>query len=246
MVPLGSYCTVVDQQETSDVAIKLLVEALLDTTTSENVIVVDESESLSVVASNPSLSSSKRLVTRLIADISIYLHSKNIIRSKVIRLGAIGQSRSRWSSHNVSCVGQRATNGNTLKSEKTAYLIRSVLMRLSEMGHLIVISDFRSHMWRRTLNSLIAAGPRVTLVHLVDVADCDFVLSSDDQLDLATQPDPSPWSTPMVDSTIPPSDIHTYLTAFANMNDINLLGIIVHENSLEEIMCAFETGAIHE
>jgi hypothetical protein len=50
----------------------------------------------------------------------------------------------------------------------------------------------------------------------------------------------------MVDSTIPPSDIHAYLTAFANLNDINLLGIVVHENSLEEIMCAFETGAVHE
>ena len=246
LVPTGAQCTIVDQQETSDVAIKLLIEALLDSTTSENVIVIDESESLRVVASNPTLSSSKRLVTRLIADIVMYLHSKNVNRSKVIRLGAAGQSRNTWSSQNVTCVGQLATNGNTPKSEKTAYLLRSVLTRLSGTGHLIVVSDFRSHMWRRTLNSLIAAGPRVTLVHLVDIAACDFVLSSDDQLDLATQPDPSPWSTPMVDSTIPPSDIHAYLTAFANLNDINLLGIVVHENSLEEIMCAFETGAIHE
>jgi len=244
-VPTASEYAIVDQQETSDVAIKLLIEALLDSNTSENVIVVDESESLRVVASNPKLSSSKRLVTRLIADIAIYLHSKNVNRSKVIRLGASGQSRNRWSSQNVTCVGQRATNGNTRKSEKTAYLLRSVLLRLSGMGHLMVVSDFRSHMWRRNLNAMIAAGPRVTLVHLVDIADCDFVLSSDDQLDLATQPDPSPWSTPMVDSIIPPSDIHAYLTVFANLNDINLLGIVVHENSLEEIMCAFETGNIH-
>jgi len=246
LVPTGSQCTIVDQQETSDVAIKLLIESLLDSTTSENVIVIDESESLRVVASIPNQSSFKRQVSRLIGDIAIYLHSKNVNRSKVIRVGASGQSRNKWSSQNVTCVGQLATNGNTPKSEKTAYLLRSLLTRLSGTGHLIVISDFRSHMWRRTLNSLIAAGPRVTLVHLVDIADCDFVLSSDAQLDLATQPDPSPWNTPMVDSTIPPSDVHTYLTAFANLNDINLLGIIVHENSLEEIMCAFETGAIHD
>jgi hypothetical protein len=100
-------------------------------------------------------------------------------------------------------------------------------------------------MWRRTLNALISAGPQLTLVHLVDVIDCDFVLSSDDQLELATQHDPSPWSTPTVDSTIPPSDVHAYLTAFSDLNEINLLGIVVQENTLEEIMSAFERAFIH-
>jgi hypothetical protein len=49
----------------------------------------------------------------------------------------------------------------------------------------------------------------------------------------------------MIDSTIPPSDIHAYLTAFSELNDINLIGIVVQENTLEEIMCAFERAIVH-
>jgi hypothetical protein len=231
--------------EPSDLAIKLLIDSLLESGAAENVLVIDESESLRVVASNPSLPSIKRRVASLIADMATYLTTKNYNKFRVIRIGASGQSRNPWLTHRGTNSGNKIRHGNTPKSEKTAYLLRSMLNRLSSSGHLIVISDFRSHMWRRTLNALITAGPQLTLVHLVDVIDCDFVLSSDDQLELATQHDPSPWSTPTIDSTIPPSDVHAYLTAFSDLNAINLLGIVVQESTLEEIMSAFERAIIH-
>jgi len=234
-----------DPTEPSDLAIKLLIDSLLEASTAEHVLIIDESESLRVVASNPSLPSIKRPVASLIADLASYLTTKNYNKCRVIRIGASGQSRNPWSPKRGANDVSKSRNGNTPKSEKTAYLLRNMLNRLSSNGHLIVISDFRSHMWRRTLNALISAGPQLTLVHLVDVIDCDFVLSSDDQLELATQHDPSPWSTPTVDSTIPPSDVHAYLTAFSDLNDINLLGIVVQENTLEEIMSAFERAFIH-
>jgi len=233
------------QPEPSDLAIKLLIDSLLESSSTENVLVIDESESLRVVASNPNLPSIKRRVASLIADIATYLTTKKYNRYRVIRIGASGQSRNPWLIHRGSYHVSNGRHGNTPKSERTAYLLRSMLNRLSSNGHLIVISDFRSHMWRRTLNALISAGPQLTLVHLVDVIDCDFVLSSDDQLELATQHDPSPWSTPTVDSTIPPSDVHAYLTAFSDLNAINLLGIVVQETSMEEIMSAFERAIIH-
>jgi hypothetical protein len=235
----------VDPPEPSNLAIKLLIDSLLESSTAEHVLIIDESESLRVVASNPSLPSIKRPVASLIADLATYLTTKNYNKCRVIRIGASGQSRHPWSTHRGTNDVSKSRNGNTPKSEKTAYLLRNMLNRLSSNGHLIVISDFRSHMWRRTLNALISAGPQLTLVHLVDVIDCDFVLSSDDQLELATQHDPSPWSTPTVDSTIPPSDVHAYLTAFSDLNEINLLGIVVQENTLEEIMSAFERAFIH-
>ena len=235
----------VDPPEPSNLAIKLLIDSLLELSTAEHVLIIDESESLRVVASNPSLPSIKRPVASLIADLATYLTTKNYNKCRVIRIGASGQSRHPWSTHRGTNDVSKSRNGNTPKSEKTAYLLRNMLNRLSSNGHLIVISDFRSHMWRRTLNALISAGPQLTLVHLVDVIDCDFVLSSDDQLELATQHDPSPWSTPTVDSTIPPSDVHAYLTAFSDLNEINLLGIVVQENTLEEIMSAFERAFIH-
>lgn len=231
--------------EPSDLAIKLLIESLVESRTAEHVLIIDESESLRVVASNPELPSIKRRVASLVADIATYLTTKHYNKARVIRIGASGQSRNPSTPQRSANDAHESRHGNTPKSEKTAYLLRSVLNRLSSNGHLIVISDFRSYMWRRTLNALIAAGPQLTLVHLVDVIDCDFVLSSDDQLDLATQHDPSPWSTPTVDSSIPPSDIHAYLTAFADLNDINLLGIVVQERTLEEIMSAFERAIIH-
>ncbi len=234
-----------EPSEPSDIAIKLLIDSLLESSSAENVLVVDESESLRVVASNPSLPSSKRRVASLIADIATYLTTKNFNRFRVIRIGASGQSRNPWLTNRGAYNGMKSRHGNTPKSEKTAYLLRSLLNRLSSDGHLIVISDFRSHMWRRTLNALISAGPQLTLVHLVDVIDCDFVLSSDDQLELATQHDPSPWNTPTIDSTIPPSDVHAYLTAFSDLNAINLLGIVVQESSMEEIMSAFERAITH-
>jgi len=234
-----------DQTAQSDLAINVLVNGIVESGTSENVIIIDESQSLRVVASDPSLPSIKLRAAGLIADIANYLTAKKLSKTKVFHIGASGPSRYSGSSKHRLHVTGETRSGNTRKSEKTAYLIRSVLTRLSGTGHMIIISDFRSHMWRRTLNALIAAGPRLTLVHLVDVVDCDFVLSSDDQLALATQPDPSPWSTPMIDSTIPPSDIHAYLTAFSELNDINLIGIVVQENTLEEIMCAFERAIVH-
>lgn len=234
-----------DRTEQSDLAINVLIDVLLESGTSENALIIDESESLRVVASDPSLPSVKRRAAGLIADIASYLASKKVNKTKVIRIGSSGPSRYAGSSTYQIDETSDTRSGNTRKSEKTAYLLRSVLTRLSSSGHMIVISDFRSHMWRRTLNALIAAGPRLTLVHLVDVVDCDFVLSSADQLELATQHDPSPWSTPMIDSTIPPSDIHAYLTAFSELNSINLIGIVVQENSLEEIMCAFERAIVH-
>ncbi|MEY3602701.1 MAG: hypothetical protein RL169_1945 [Armatimonadota bacterium] len=233
-----------DYSEPSDLVVKVLIDALLDEGSSEVVLVIDESESMRVVASNPTSHSAKLSVARLIADIANFSTLNKLNNCRVIRFGASGPSGNRRASLQTDSPLHQAF-GKTPKSEKTAYLLRSALIRMSGDAHLIVASDFRSHMWRRNLNALIAAGPRVTLVHLVDVIDCDFVLSSDDQLELAIQPDPSPWNTPCVDSVIPPSDIHAYLTAFSELNDINLLGIVVQENTLEEIMCTFERAILH-
>ena len=230
--------------EPSDLVIKVLIDALLDLGSSEVVLVIDESESMRVVASNPASHSAKLSAARLTADIAKILALKKLSKCRVIRIGASGPSGNRRASLQSDSPPHQAF-GKTPKSEKTAYLLRSAISRMGGDAHLIVVSDFRSHMWRRNLNALVAAGPRVTLVHLVDVIDCDFVLSSDDQLELAIQPDPSPWNTPLVDSVIPPSDIHGYLTAFSELNDINLLGIVVHEHTLEEIMCTFERAILH-
>lgn len=230
--------------EPSDLVIKVLIDALLDLGSSEVVLVVDESESMRVVASDPARHSAKLNAARLTADIAKFLSLKKLSKCRVIRIGASGPSVNRRASLQFDSSPYQAF-GKTLKSEKTAYLLRSAITRMGGDAHLIVVSDFRSHMWRRNLNALVAVGPRVTLVHLVDVIDCDYVLSSDDQLELAIQPDPSPWNTPLVDSLIPPSDIHGYLTAFSELNDINLLGIVVHEHTLEEIMCTFERAILH-
>lgn len=230
--------------EPTDLVIKILIDALLDAESSEVVLVIDESESMRVMASNPDSHSGKLSVARLIADITSFISLKRLNLCRVIRFGASGLTGSRGGSLSPAPPRHQAF-GKTPKSEKTAYLLRRAVTRMAGTAHLIVVSDFRSHMWRRNLNALIAAGPRVTLVHLVDVIDCDFVLSSDDQLELAIQPDPSPWNTPLVDSVIPPSDIHAYLTAFSELNEINLLGIVVQEHSLEDIICTFERAIVN-
>lgn len=226
--------------EPADIVVKVIIDAILDRASSEVVLVVDESEPMRVVASNPTFHSAKLSTARLLGDIATYSKIKSLNNCKVISFGASGPSVcNRRASSQTNTHIHRAF-GKTPKSEKTAYALRSALARMSGEAHLIIASDFRSHMWRRNLNALIAAGPKITLVHLVDVVDCDYVLSSDDQLELAIQPDPSPWSTPLVDSVVPPSDIHAYLTAFSELNDINLLGIIVQGNTLDRIMCTFE------
>lgn len=223
--------------------IRQLADLILDTQTPKLVIVIDESDSMRVVASNPSKHSCKLQLAQMLSEIARYLRVNHLNHSTVIRLGANRSMCSLKSSIQRDSAASRQF-GKTEKSRKTAYILRNTLMRMSDTGHMVIVSDFRSHMWRRNLNALISAGPKITLVHLVDESDCDFVLSSADQLELAIQPDPSPWNTPLVDSHIPPSDIHGYLSAFSDLNGINLLGIVVKENTLEEFMCTFERAII--
>ncbi|MFM7186991.1 MAG: hypothetical protein ACKO14_04160 [Armatimonadota bacterium] len=233
-----------NNHEPSEMVYKVLVDALLDSCTTEVVLVVDESESMRVVASTPTAQSEKLSTVRLIADLANFLCLRRLNNCKVIRIGASGSSGNRVEALQSNAPRYQAF-GKTPKSEKTAYLLRRALTRMSGDAHLIVVSDFRSFMWRRNLSALQTTGPRVTLVHLVDEADCDFVMSSDDRLDLAIEPDPSPWRTPLIDSVIPPSDIHAYLTTYSEVNDISLLGIVVQENTLEDIMCNFERAIVH-
>lgn len=241
-----STVALVDDQyaASTDTVIGVLVNALVDLHSTEVVVVVDESESMRVPASVPAIHSSKLQVGRLVADIANFLCFRKLSKCKVLRLGSSGPYATRRSTKPDS----NASKGHfarTIKSEKTAYLLRRTLVRMASDAHLIVISDFRSHMWRRNLDALISAGPRVTLVHLVDVADCDFALSGADQLEFAIQPDPSPWNTPLVDSVLPPSDIHAYLGAFTEMNDIGLLGVVVQDGTVDEIMSRFESVISH-
>jgi len=230
--------------EPQDIVVTGLLELLLAVDAPETVLIVDESESMRVVASNPKLHSDKINVARLTADIANCLTQNEVRSCNLIRLGGTGPAGNRRTSPSAESRSPRAF-GKTPKSEKTAYVLRNALIRVSSDAQFIVMSDFRSHMWRRNLNALIAACPRVTLVHLVDVVDCDFVMSSDEQIHLATQPDPSPWSTPLVDSMIPPSDMHAYLTAFCELNDISLMGIVVQEHTLDDIVCTFERAFIN-
>lgn len=224
----------------SDTAISILVDSILDISTSDLVIVIDESESLRVIASNPSAASLKFKFAKLVSELASFLSNRRICNAKLIRLGSCGGTRNALTPKRLTETLRAPFCGNTRKSEKTAYLLKSIIARMAITGHIVIISDFRSHMWRRSLNALVGVDPRVTLVHLVDVIDCDFVLSPADQLELATLPDPTPWRTPLIDSVIPPSDIHAYLTAFADVNDVNVLGIVIQDDSMEELMLAFE------
>ena len=154
--------------EPRDVVVTGLLDLLLAVDAPETVLIVDESESMRVVASNPKLHSDKINVARLTADIGNCLTQNKVRSCNLIRLGGTGPAGNRRTSPSTESRSYRAF-GKTLKAEKTAYVLRNALIRVPCDAQFIVMSDFRSHMWRRNLNALIAACPRVTLVHLVDI-----------------------------------------------------------------------------
>lgn len=225
----------------ASVPIDVLFSQLLQGQKSHVVLFADMSDSMNVIASDISAVSNKRNVATFLETVISYVLQEYRISVRVIRLGTccgrIPVPRRIQSKASVFKVADRTKYKAT---DRIAYAVRNQLMRLSSKGHVIVLSDFRDASWDRGLSALVCAGPRVSLIHLVDVHDLNWNQVHD--LDSLWSPsgDGGPWAIPNQDTPFSPTEMHAYLSLFTQTHHMDLIGLIVEDGCAEGILKSVE------